>query len=131
MVLTVPDYANAPFPEQAAPDSVDFDAIVAGFNNTGVVSGLTVTQRGAGANMSVDVAAGSAWIAGVLTTLGSTSNQAITADGTNPRWALVSFGAGAAAVTLGTAAASPVFPAIPAGKTLLAAVWVPAAAASI
>lgn len=132
MALTIPDFANASFAEQAAPDSVDFDAIVAGFNLTGVVTGsLLVSQRAAGANLSVDVATGSAYSVGTLSSLGSVSNVAITPDATNPRWVLITFAGGTATATHGTAAASPVFPAIPAGRTLLAAVWVPAAAASI
>ena len=45
----------------------------------GVVSGLAVSQRGAGANMSVDVAAGYAIINNVEAVKGSTTNVAITA----------------------------------------------------
>ena len=44
-----------------------------------VTSGLIVSQRGAGANMSVDVASGVAWINGAQVTKGSTTNIAITA----------------------------------------------------
>lgn len=42
--------------------------------------GLAVTQRGAGANMSVDVATGSCVLAGNLTTKGTTTNVAIGAS---------------------------------------------------
>lgn len=45
----------------------------------GTVSGLAVSQRGAGANMSVDVASGEALINGTVVTKGSTTNVSITA----------------------------------------------------
>ena len=45
----------------------------------GTVSGLAVSQRAAGANMSVDVASGEAWINGTKVTKGSTTNVVITA----------------------------------------------------
>ena len=44
----------------------------------GVVSGLAVSQRGAGANMSVDVASGAAWINGETFTKSAITNVAIT-----------------------------------------------------
>lgn len=131
MALTIPDYANATFPEQAGPDSVDFDAIVAGINSTFVAAGLAVTQRAAGANLSVDIAAGVIGIGSVILSV-SSGNVAVTADVTNPRWALISVtNAGVLTATLGTAATTPVFPLIPASSVPLAAVWIPANAASI
>lgn len=45
----------------------------------GVISGLAVSQRGAGANMSVDVASGWAWINSTKIIKVSTTNVAITA----------------------------------------------------
>lgn len=45
----------------------------------GVVSGIGVSEKGAGADMSVDVTAGVAWINGIRVTKGSTTNVAITA----------------------------------------------------
>jgi hypothetical protein len=45
----------------------------------GVVSGMAVSEKGAGANMSVDVAAGTVWIDDTEVTKGSTTNVAITA----------------------------------------------------
>lgn len=120
----------------------------------GVVGGgdLLVAQRGAGANMSVDVAAGSA-IAfgdenaqqgayGALVN-DATKNLVISAaDPTNPRRDLVvakvqdAFYSGATnawslAVVVGTAAGSPVDPAMPNNGPALARVAVVAAAASI
>lgn len=131
MPFTIPDYANATYPEQSGPDAVDFDALAAGFATAGVVSGCAVTPS---ALMVLAVSAGSAWFsagtaavayAGGTVTIG-------TADATNPRIDLVTISnAGAAAVTAGTAAAHPVFPAIPANTALCAAVWVPATATTI
>jgi hypothetical protein len=127
--FTIPDYVNATFPEQAAPDSVDFDALVAAFNAAGVVSGLAVTTSSL---MTLAVSAGSAWFptstasyAGGTVTIG-------TANGSNPRIDLVTLSsAGSAVVTAGTAAAHPVFPLIPANSALLAAVWVDTAVTTI
>lgn len=131
MALTVPDYANASFVEQAGLDSVDIDAIVAALDDSVVVAGCLVTQRAAGANLSVDVAAGTVAVQGGLATVAG-GNVAVTADATNPRWALISANSsGTVAATLGTAAALPVFPAIPASSVPLAVVWIPAAAGSI
>ncbi|MCK5012766.1 MAG: hypothetical protein KAS66_03020 [Candidatus Omnitrophica bacterium] len=45
----------------------------------GVVSGLAVSQKGAGADMSVDVAVGVAWVSGTEVTKSSITNVAITA----------------------------------------------------
>lgn len=111
------------------------NGMVQGASGNGVVSGLATTQRGAGANMSVDVAAG-AWIAGgVLSAATSTTNVAISAsDPTNPRYDLVTAdNTGTIAVVTGTAAAAPntQIPALPANKIPLAVVTVAAGATSI
>ena len=45
----------------------------------GVISGLAVSEKGAGADMSIDVAAGEAWINGTRVSKTSTTNVAITA----------------------------------------------------
>lgn len=45
----------------------------------GVISGLAVSQKGAGADMSVDVAVGVAWVSGTEVTKSSITNVAITA----------------------------------------------------
>lgn len=56
----------------------------------GSISGLTVSQRGAGANMSVDVASGQAWINGDFVTKASITNVSITAaDSTYDRYDLI------------------------------------------
>ena len=112
---------------------------------------LAVTQRGAGANMSVDVASGNAFVQG--DTVGwqgmyhvsndATENITIpAADPTNPRIDLIvaqvrdSQYAGATDdwsldVVSGTAAPAPVAPATPASALVLAHVAVAASAASI
>jgi len=74
----------------------------------GVVSGLAVSQRGAGANMSVDVAAGEAWINGTNVTKGSITNVAITAaHASYDRYDLVVINSsGTISVIDGTAAAT-------------------------
>lgn len=133
MALTIPSYAGVGVSaEQSAPDPAHFASIVAGINDQAVVSGLGVTQRGAGANMSVDVAAGFAIINNQVTSF-SLTNVAITADPTNPRWALIYISSGGVVTgTMGTAAAtSPVIPVAPAGAVALAAVFVPAGATSV
>lgn len=109
-------------------------------------SDLAVAQRGAGANMSVDVAAGVAWIRGDDSALqpvyrcynDGTVNLAIAAaDATNPRIDLVIAevrDAGFSGVSTdwrlrvvtGTPAASPAAPATPNNAIVLARVSVPA-----
>lgn len=115
------------------------------------VSDFAVTQRGAGANMSVDVASGYAWVRGTENAHqgayhvynDATVNLSIAAaDATNPRIDLVvikvqdAFYSGAtrsASVTVvtGTAAASPTDPTIPANALVLARVRVAATVTTI
>ena len=113
---------------------------------------LKVTQRGAGANMSVDVAAGQAAIRGTSIALQgtymvrntSTVNVAVTtANATNPRIDLIvarvrdkqadggTAYSWAPEVVTGTAAATPVAPAVPVSSIVLAQVAVPANAVSV
>ena len=112
---------------------------------------LQVTQRGAGANMSVDVAAGGAVIDGSENThqghyhfyVDAVENLVIAAaDATYPRIDLVvakiedseysgATDAGSLAVVAGTPAASPAEPAAPANSLVLAAVAVAAGATSV
>ena len=72
---------------------LDFDNLTHYLANTlgnGVISGLAVTERGAGANMSVDVAAGDARADGTLRNFASVTNVVIsTSDPSNPRKDLV------------------------------------------
>jgi hypothetical protein len=110
-------------------------------------SALAVTERGAGANMSVDVAAGVAWIKGDDSSASqpcyrvyndATKNLTVTAaDGTNPRIDLVIAEVRDAAfsgvstdwrlrVVAGTPAGSPSAPATPSNAIVLAQISVPA-----
>lgn len=112
---------------------------------------LLVAQRASGANLSVDVAAGAAWVLGDTDTNAqpcyrvrndAVVNKGITPDPSNPRKVIIvaqvtdATFSGATrvwAVTAihGTPAASPVEPALPASALKLAVITVPAAAASI
>jgi hypothetical protein len=110
-------------------------------------SALAVTERGAGANMSVDVAAGVAWIKGDDSSASqpcyrvyndATKNLTVTAaDATNPRIDLVIAEVRDAAfsgvstdwrlrVVAGTPAGSPSAPATPSNAIVLARLSVPA-----
>lgn len=112
---------------------------------------FAVSQRAAGANMSVDVAGGHAWVRGTenqhqgayhVYNDGTVNLSVAAADATNPRLDLVvvkvedDFYSGAnktASVTIvtGTPAASPAYPTLPANALVLAAIRVAATASSI
>ena len=114
-------------------------------------SDFRVVQRSAGANMSVDVAAGYAWIRGTESAHqgayhvyndGTVNLSVAASDATNPRIDLViakvqdAFYSGAtrtASVTIvtGTPAASPTDPTLPANALVLARVRVPATSTSV
>lgn len=137
--LTVPNITNPASErqrEQSMLDSVDIDALIAGFNETGVTSGCAVTAQGT-PNMTVHVAAGVAVIDSTLVTIAAADPVVTTAHATNPRFDIVvAHDDGTVSVVAGTAAAltpapGPVFPAIPAGATILAAIYVSAAMASV
>jgi len=131
MPFTIPNEADAGAADQAEPDSVDFDILAFGAKATGVVDGCAVTAQGV-PDMTVAVAAGSVSIAGRQVAVAAADGTITAADGTNPRFDLVSINtAGTIVVTVGTAAASPVFPAHPANVVVLAAVYVPASDTAI
>jgi hypothetical protein len=126
MSFTIPNLASAAFAVQAQVDKVDLDIIVAGAQNTGVVSGCAVTSTGA-ANGSVAVAVGSIRVADAIKAVPALTPLAVTANASgNPRLDLVTcpVSTGVPVVTAGTAAAAPVFPSVPAGSVCLAAVYV-------
>src|SRR5215472_2385866 len=130
-MFTIPNAASAEDVTQAQPDSIDFSILVAAFGGTGVVTGCAVTAQ-ASPNMTVAVAAGSVAIAGVQSSVTAGNVTLAAADPTNPRFSLiVAASGGALSAVAGTPAANPVFPAIPANSVVLAAVRVPAGAASI
>jgi len=128
MPFTIPNSPSASFPDQSAPDKVDFDIVTAGSAGTGVVSGCAVTAQ-ATPDMSVDAASG--WFSlngGPEKPLTPNAALAIgAADATNPRFDLITadYASTNVAVTAGTPAATAVFPAIPAGSVVLAAVYIP------
>jgi len=113
--------------------SSDIDSLIAGIGRDGTVTGMTVTQRGAGANMSVDVASGSYVANNTGVTKSATTNVVITAaDPSNPRIdIIVGDSAGAITAVAGTPASSPNPPQVPSGKVRFAFVNVAAATTSI
>lgn len=127
-------------------------ALIAALLNEGVVSGLLVAQRGAGANMSVDVSLGSAIIAGDDQTnqgsylLSSTATENVVvgaAPGSNSRIDVIyarvnDTNAGGPAgddwtlgIAAGTPGASPAIPATPSSAIALAQVLVAAGTVAI
>lgn len=133
MAFTIPNKAAAGDPTQAEVFQASIDGLVGGFNRTGVATGCAVTQRGAGANMSVDVAAGTVLVVGTSVAVTAVNVAVTTADATNPRLDLVVANvSGTVSVLAGTAAAAPVEPALDATTyAVLAQVFVPAAASSV
>lgn len=132
MSFEIKNLADATYGAQAEVDNVDVDILVQGIKGEGVVTGCAVTQRAAGANMSVDVASGTVRIAGASVAVASGNVAVSAADASNPRFDLVVVNnAGAKSVVAGTAAATAEFPEVPANSVALAAVYVPAAASSV
>lgn len=124
--FTIPNVADAFAPAQAQVDKVDLDVIVAGIKGTGVVSGCAVTAQGS-PDMTVAVAAGTVRVGQTVIDVTAGNATITTAHATNPRFDLVVVNnSGTKSVTAGTAAASPVYPAIPANSVVLAVVYVPA-----
>lgn len=113
---------------------VDYNAISDANDGNGVVSGLIVTERGAGQNMSIDVAAGAALISWIKYTEASTINLGISGShATLPRRDTIIYDASASnpAVLTGTPASEPIPPNTTSGDILLAVVNVPAGATVI
>src|SRR5215471_3568481 len=129
--FTIPNAASAEDPTQAQVDSRDFgDMLVQGFQQTGVVSGCAVTAQGT-PNMTVAVAAGTVMIGGVNATVAGGNVTITAADPTNARFDLICVDSGGTkSAVAGSPSANPIFP-DPAGKVVIAAVRVPAAASSI
>ena len=119
-------------------EQVDLNNMVLAHNDDSVISGLAVSQRGAGANMSVDVATGSVYIAQTTYTESGVTNLSI--DNHDPsmnRKDLITYDPSTSApvVTKGTNHAGgesdPTYPPdIPAGDILLAIVNVDANASA-
>lgn len=133
MALTIPDQGEAANDRQSILFQSQIDAIVAGAVRTGVMTGCAVAQRAAGANMTVDVAAGGVSVNGVPKSVASTNVAIGAADATNPRIDLVVCnGSGTVSVLAGTAAASPKAPTLDTTTyALLAVIDVPATQTAI
>jgi hypothetical protein len=130
--VDVPNFGTAFDNRQSKLDRVDFDILIAPYVGTGVVTGCLVTQRAAGANMSVDVAAGTVQVGATRVAVSQGNVVVSAADGANPRFDLVVVNnAGAKSVVSGTAGSEPVFPGIPANSVVLASVFVGAGVTSI
>lgn len=126
MPFTIPNEADAGNARQAEIDKVDIDILIAGVDGEGVISGCAVTAQGT-PDMTVAVAAGVARVSQKRTSVTAGNVTITAADATNPRFDLVVVDdAGTKTATAGTPAASPVFPAIPTDRVVLAAVYVPA-----
>lgn len=126
MAFTIPNNPDAFNAHQAEVDKVDLDIIIQGIKGEGVVTGCAVTAQGS-PDMTVAVAAGYVAIGGALAAVSSGNVTIGAADATNPRIDLITVNnSGTKACTAGTAAASPVFPAVPASSVAIAAVYVPA-----
>ena len=126
MAFTIPNHADANSPFQAEPDSVDFDILAAGYSGSGVISGCAVTAQGT-PNMTVAVASGVVSVAGVRASVTGANATIGTADGTDPRFDMITVNSsGTIATTAGTAASVPELPSIPSNSVVLALIFVPA-----
>ena len=122
----LPNTGDAFNPNQAEPDTVDFEALLAAYRGTGVLSGCAVTESGPAAQ-TVDIASGVVLLAWEKITVSTQDDKAVSAaDGSNPRFDLITINSsGTAIVTAGTAAAQPVLPGIPASSVLIAGLYIP------
>ena len=131
MAFTIPNIDDAFNVNQAEVDSVDLTILIGGLDGDAVVSGCAVTAQGS-PNMTVAVASGVVIVAGTRASVVGANVTITAANGTNPRFDLiVSNNSAVLSAVAGTAAANPVFPAIPASSVVLAAVYVPASDTTI
>ena len=123
----LPNEADAFNANQAEPDSVDFEILLLAYQRTGVISGCAVSESSPAAQ-TVDVALGEVVETGEQITVSAQAGVAVSAaDGTNPRFDLITLNsAGTVVVTAGTAAAQPVMPAVPATSIPLATLFIAA-----
>ncbi len=125
MSFKIPNEADAAFADQAEPDSVDFDILAAIHDKDGVLDGCAVTEDSP-QGLFVAVASGTVMVDGLKASVTGADVVITAADGSNDRFDLVVVdSAGAITVVAGTASTNPVFPAIPATRVVLAAVFVP------
>jgi hypothetical protein len=97
----------------------------------GIESGMTPTQRGAGANMSIDVASGYFWIAQTRYTYAGGNVVVSAAHASLNRWDVVYANSGGVGYTAGTATVTPTMPVLGAGQILIAAIYVTAGTSAI
>jgi hypothetical protein len=121
-----PNLVDAAFPAQAKLWNSDLDTLaLAAGGVTGVVSGCAVTTNG---NMTLAVAAGTVKVAAAAASVTGGNVTVTAAHATLDRIDLVVVNSsGTKSVTAGTAASTPVQPAIPASSVCLAQIYVPAA----
>lgn len=129
--FTLPNQADAGWDDQAEPDKVDFDILAAGSATTGVISGCAVTAQGT-PNMTVAVASGVIAFEGDIANVTGANVTIEAAHATLPRFDLILINKSGTLVNptagngKGTAAAEPVFPAVPADHLVAAVVYIPA-----
>lgn len=121
--FAIPNSADALVAGQASPDAGDVTVAMLGHQLTGVASGLAVTPS---SGLILAVAAGVVLINGTATTLAADTVTLSAAHGTLARYDLIYADINGADKVTGTAAANPVFGAVPANAAVLAAVYVPA-----
>jgi hypothetical protein len=126
-MFSIPNEAAAFHKDQAGVDQRDIEILVAGSFGHGVIQGCDVTAQGS-PDLTVAVAVGTVQINGRWCREVAAGNVVIgAAHATLPRFDLICVDkTGAKQNVAGTAAANPVFPAIPADYLVLAAVYVPA-----
>lgn len=120
MTLTIPNAVDATalgFPDLARIDKVDLDIVVAGARGNGIVSGCVVSSSGAADGSSVTTGGYIRYGDFQRVVPATTLQHAANATG-NTRYDLITISGttGIPSITAGTAAASPVFPNVPAGS---------------
>lgn len=136
MSFNVPDIGDATYDSQASLDSGDLAILAAAAALTGVQSGCAVTAQ-ATPNITVAVAAGVVRIGGRKVNVTGGNVTITTANATNARVDLITVDTtGTLAVVTGTPApvtdsSEPGYPAIPASRVVLAAIYIPAASISV
>lgn len=125
MMFTIPNLDDiGEDAEQAEVDSKDIQIVMMGLQGTGVISGCAMTEQGA-PDDTVAVAEGVISYEGILAAVTAGNVDFENADGTNDRFDyIMTTNAGvlvdpSAGDGKGTAAADPVFPAIPANRVIL------------
>lgn len=127
MPLTIPRASEtSTYPILGRMDRIDVESIVAAARGNGIVAGCTVTTTGS-ANGSVSVAAGFVRYNDIMDDVPATIVQIAANAAGNPRLDLITIPVvgGIPVRQAGTAAADPVFPAVPAGHCIVAVVFVP------